>query len=62
MAGNYEFVLDDRAGYVILLSVLYVALVRKLPLTFEKRGWLAAVCVSLAVLSAFMSERKVHIL
>lgn len=62
VAGNYEFVLDDRAGYVILLSVLYVALVRKLPLTFEKRGWLAAVCVSLAVLSCvYVGEKSAYL-
>ena len=35
VAGNYEFVLDDRAGYVILLSALYVALLRKVHMTFE---------------------------
>lgn len=50
VAGNYEFVMDDRAGYVILLSALYVALMRKLHVAVKKRRWMAAVCVSLAVL------------
>ena len=36
VAGNYEFVLDDRAAYVVLLSALYVAFVRKIHVTFEK--------------------------
>lgn len=30
VAGNYEFVLDDRAAYVVLLSALYVSFVRKI--------------------------------
>lgn len=49
VAGNYEFVLDDRAGYVILLSTLYVALLRKLHVTFAKRIPMTAVCISLAL-------------
>ena len=36
VAGNYEFVMDDRAGYVILISTLYVALIRKLHVSFKK--------------------------
>lgn len=50
VAGNYEFVLDDRAGYVMLLSTLYVALLRKLSVACKKRRWFAAICISLAVL------------
>lgn len=50
VAGNYEFVLERRAGYVILLSVLYVALLRKFKVTFEKPMWMHAICVSLTVL------------
>lgn len=50
VAGNYEFVLDDRAGYVILLSTLYVAVMRKLAVECKKRKQFAAVCISLAVL------------
>lgn len=49
VAGNYEFVLDDRAVYVALLSVLYVAFVRKIHVKFEKRLWMAVVCISIAV-------------
>lgn len=58
VAGNYEFVLDDRAGYVILLSTLYVALLRRLHVTFEKRMWMTLVCVSLAVLGAVYIGQK----
>lgn len=50
VAGNYEFVLEERAAQVILLSALYVTLMRKVKVTFEKRGWMSAVCVSLAIL------------
>ena len=49
VAGNYQFVLDDRAVYVVLLSVLYVAFVRKIHVKFEKRLWMAVVCISIAV-------------
>lgn len=59
VAGNYEFVLDDRAGYVILLSVLYVALVRKFPLEIAARKLQMAVCFSLAVLgSVYVGEKS----
>lgn len=58
VAGNYEFVMDDRAGYVILLSTLYVALVRKLHVSVEKRIWMTAVCVSLAILSCVYIGHK----
>ena len=50
VAGNYEFVLDARAGYVILLSTLYVAFIRKLHVSFKKRIPMSIVCISLAVL------------
>lgn len=49
VAGNYEFVLDDRAAYVILLSTIYVALMRKLPVKFERRIPVTLICVSLAI-------------
>lgn len=52
VAGNYEFVLDDRAGYVILLSVLYVAAMRKLPVEIKARKLQAVICFSLAVFGA----------
>ena len=62
VAGNYEFVLDDRAGYVILLSALYVALLRKVHMTFEKRLWMTAVCISLAVLGCvYVGEKSTFI-
>ena len=51
VAGNYEFVLDDRAAYVILLSAIYVALMRKLKIVFAKRLWMAVVCVVLIIFS-----------
>lgn len=50
VAGNYEFVLEERAALAILLSTLYAALMRKFKVSFEKRRWMMAVCVSLAVL------------
>lgn len=50
VAGNYEFVLDARAGYVILLSTLYVAFIRKLHVSFKKRIPMSIVSISLAVL------------
>lgn len=50
VAGNYEFVLDARAGYVILLSTLYVAFIRKLHVSFKKRIPISIVCISLAIL------------
>lgn len=40
VASNYDFVIDDRAGYVILASILYVAFIRKLHVHFKKK-WLA---------------------
>lgn len=50
VAGNYEFVLDERAGHVILLSILYVAFIRKLHVVFRKRLWMGGICLSLVVL------------
>lgn len=50
VAGNYEFVLDVRAGFVILISTLYVALMRKLSVSFERRAVMTVLVVSLAVL------------
>ena len=51
VAGNYEFVLDERAGYVILLRTLYVAFIRKLHVSFQKRIPMTAVFLSLIVLN-----------
>lgn len=58
VAGNYEFVLDDRAGYVILLSTLYIALVRKLHVSFKKRLPMTLICISLLVLSGVYVNEK----
>ena len=62
VAGNYEFMLDERAMYVILSSILYVALVRRLQVTFkEKKGWVRMVCVALAVFSSiYVAEETVN--
>ena len=46
VAGNYEFVLDERAGYVILLSTLYIAFIRKLHVSFQKRIPMSIVSIS----------------
>lgn len=53
VAGKYEFVLDERAAHVILLSTLYVTFMHKLKVSFTKkiRIWMMAVCASLAILS-----------
>lgn len=58
VAGNYEFVLDERAGYVILLSILYVALIRKLHVTFQKRIWMSGICISLVLLCCVYIGQK----
>ena len=52
VAGNYDFVLDDRAGYVILLSTLYIAFVRRLDVTFQNRAVMGIITFSFAVLCA----------
>ena len=52
VAGNYEFVLDERAAHVILVSTLYVTLMRRLKITFQKRVWMMSVCASLAILGS----------
>lgn len=62
VAGNYEFVMDDRAGYVILISTLYVALIRKLHVSFKKRVPMALICISLAVLGgAYIGNKTQYI-
>ncbi len=58
VAGNYEFVLDDRAAYVILISTLYVALVRRIHVKFEKRIWMGLVCAAvIAVSCIYISDQ-----
>ena len=62
VAENYEFVLDDRAGYVILLSVLYIALMRKFKVTFKKRIPMALICISIAALgSAYVGQKTKYV-
>lgn len=58
VAGNYEFILEDRAGYVILLCVLYVAFIRKLRVSFRKRIPLVLICLSLVVLGGVYLGQK----
>lgn len=58
VAGNYEFTLDERAGYVILLSTLYVALVRKFHVSMKKRWLCSVVCISLVVLCCVYIGQK----
>ncbi|MBO5069136.1 MAG: sulfatase-like hydrolase/transferase, partial [Roseburia sp.] len=58
VAGNYEFVLDDRAGYVLLLSTLYIAVVRKLQIAFVRRIPVAAVTLALAILCSIQISEK----
>ena len=62
VAGNYEFVLDDRAGYVILLSTLYVALMRKFKVSFKRRIPMAIICLSLVVFgSAYVGQKTEYV-
>ena len=59
VAGNYEFVLDDRAAYVVLISALFVALVRKFHLKFEKKMWMILICAVLAIASsAYVADQS----
>ena len=55
VAGNYEFTLDERAVYTILMSTLFISLVRKCNVSFVSRKlWMRVVCVSLAILALYM--------
>lgn len=59
VAGNYEFVLDDRAAYAVLISALFVALVRKFHLKFEKKMWMILICAVLAIVScAYVTDKS----
>lgn len=49
VAGNYQFVLSNRAVYVILLTALYIALMRKFHTSFQKRILITVFCISIAV-------------
>lgn len=50
VASNYQFELDDRAGYVILISILYVAFIRKLHVRFQKRWLEIPVLITVVIL------------
>ncbi len=50
VASNYEFAMDDRAGYVILASILYIAFVRKLHVRFQKRWLEIPVLITVVIL------------
>lgn len=53
VAGNYTFTIDERAVYVILLSVLFIAFMNKCRVSFEKKKlWMRGVCVSLVILGS----------
>lgn len=57
VASNYDFVLNDRAVYVIIISILYVALIRRINLKFQKK-WLLRL-VSIAVTLVLCSHISV---
>lgn len=58
VAGNYEFVLDARAGYVILLSTLYVAFCRKIHVSFKRKVPIGVLAMSLAILcGAYVGQK-----
>ena len=54
VAGNYEFILDERAVYVVLLSTIYISFIRKCNVSFEKHKiWMRAICISLVLAGSF---------
>ena len=62
VAGNYEFILDERAVYVVLLSTIYISFIRKCNVSFEKHKiWMRAICISLVLAGVFIlqMQRKV---
>ncbi len=62
VAGNYQFVIDDRARYVILISALYLALMHKMQVVIPRRVLSGAVCFSLAVLcSVYIGEKTQYV-
>lgn len=53
VAGNYEFTIDERAVYVILLSTLFISFVHKCNVAFvSKKIWMRVICVSLVILGS----------
>ena len=63
VAGNYEFTLDERAIYVILLSTLYISFIRKCKITFVKHKiGMRVTCVVLAIVgSVFLANETASI-
>ena len=59
VASNYDFVLEDRAVYIIILSILYVTLVRKINIEFKKK-WLVRLTAlaGTLVLSSYISVKS----
>ncbi len=50
VAGNYQLQLEDRGAYVIFACALYVALVRKCHVSFQKKALMRLAAVSLILL------------
>lgn len=50
VARTYTFTLDERAAHVILLTTLYVALMRKLKISIKKRWLMSIFAISLTIL------------
>jgi hypothetical protein len=62
VAGNYEYTLDERAVYVIFLTTLYIALVRKFHITFVHRITATVVVIAVgAITSAYISDKSASI-
>ena len=59
VASNYDFVLEDRAVYVILISIVYVALILKIRIEF-RRKWMVrlAALAGMLVLSSYVSVKS----
>jgi hypothetical protein len=62
VAGNYEYTLDERAVYVIFMTTIYIALVRKFHITFVHRIAATVVVVVAGVIaSAYVSGKSASI-
>lgn len=58
VASNYRFVIEDRLVYAVLLSVLYLALVRGIRLSLKHKGFARALSLSVAVLCCVLVGQK----
>lgn len=58
VASNYQFTLNAQAMNAVLLTVIYIAGVRKLKVKFQKQWIMRGICLSLAVLSFVYVARK----